>query len=285
MQRFARTDDLDAAGCTIEEREEYEPHLAAGQVVYAGVDYARVLRLAEREADVIVWDGGNNDLPFFAPDLEIVLADPQRAGHERTYHPGEANLLRAGAVVLTKLDTAAAADVERLRASVRRANPHAVILEAAMPATADAPQRIAGARVLVIEDGPTLTHGGMSSGAGAIVARRCGAAALVDPRPFAAGSLKAVFDAHPHLGPVLPAMGYGEAQTEALAATIAATPCDAVVIASPVDLRRLIAIAQPVVRVTYAFAELGPPRLPDLLAPIIERARRGAEGANRPGGG
>ncbi|MCL4799142.1 MAG: hypothetical protein KJ025_06110, partial [Burkholderiales bacterium] len=237
------------------------------------------------EADVIVWDGGNNDLPFVAPDLEFVLADPQRAGHERVYHPGEANLLRADVVVLTKLDTAAAADVERLRASVQSANSRAVILESAMPAVADAPQRIAGARVLVVEDGPTLTHGGMSAGAGAIVARRHGAAALVDPRAFAVGSLRNVFDAYPHLGPVLPAMGYGAAQIEELAATIAATPCDAVVIASPVDLRRLIPISQPVVRVTYAFEELGPPRLAGLLAPIVERARRGAEGADRPGGG
>jgi len=285
VQRFASAADLDAAQCTIEEREEYEPHIAAGQVVYAGVDYARLLRLVESEADVIVWDGGNNDLPFFVPDLEIVLADPQRAGHERTFHPGEANLLRADVVVLTKLDTAAPDDVARLRASVHEANPAAVVIDAAMPATADAPERIAGARVLVVEDGPTLTHGGMSYGAGTLVARRYGAAELVDPRPFAVGSLRGVFAAYPHLGPVLPSTGYGEAQIRELAATIAAVPCDLVLVASPVDLRRLIAIRQPAARVSYAFEEIGIPQLPALLGPIVELARTGAVRGQAPSGG
>jgi predicted GTPase len=284
VQRFASRADLDAAHCTIEEREEYEPHIAAGQVVYAGVDYARILRLVEPESDVIVWDGGNNDLPFFRPDLEIVLADPQRAGHERAYHPGEANLLRADAVVLTKLDTAAPNDVARLRASVREANPAAVVVDSAMPATADAPERIAGARVLVVEDGPTLTHGGMGYGAGTLVARRHGAAELVDPRAFAVGSLRDVFAAYPQLGPVLPAMGYGEAQIRELAATIAAAPCDLVVVASPVDLRRLIPIRQPAVRVSYAFEEIGAPRLPALLEPIVEAARAGGVRGYAPSG-
>ncbi|MCC6610567.1 MAG: GTPase [Burkholderiales bacterium] len=282
VQRFASTADLDAARCTLEEREEYEPHIAAGQVVYAGVDYARLLRLVERESDVIVWDGGNNDLPFFVPDLELVLADPQRAGHERTYHPGEANLLRADVVVLTKLDSAQPDDAGRLRASVRAANPRAAIVESAMPAVADAPERIAGARVLVVEDGPTLTHGGMAFGAGALVARGHGAAELVDPRPYAVGSLREVFATNPHIGPVLPAMGYGEAQIGELAATIAAAPCDLVLIASPVDLRRLIAIRQPTTRVSYAFEEIGVPRLPALLAPIIERARKTGASASAP---
>jgi len=284
VQRFASRADLEAGRCTIEEREEYEPHIAAGQVVYAGVDYARLLRIVESESDVIVWDGGNNDLPFFLPDLELVLADPHRAGHERTHHPGEANLLRADAVVLTKLDTAAPADVARLRASVQAANPGALIIESAMPATVDAPERIAGARVLVVEDGPTLTHGGMAYGAGTLAARRHGAAEFVDPRAFAVGSLRAVFDAHPHLGPVLPAMGYGTEQVGELAATIAATPCDLVLVASPVDLRRLIPIRQPTARVSYAFEEIGAPRLPALLEPIIDLARaQGARGGSASG--
>jgi predicted GTPase len=285
VQRFASMADLDAAHCTLEEREEYEPHVAAGQIVYAGVDYARLLRLVEFESDVIVWDGGNNDLPFFVPDLELVLADPQRAGHERAYHPGEANLLRADVVVLTKLDTAAPDDVARLRASVRAANPDATIVESAMPAAVDAPERIAGARVLVVEDGPTLTHGGMAYGAGALVARRHGAAELIDPRAHAVGSLRDVFAAYPHLGPVLPAMGYGEAQIRELAATIAAAPCDLVLIASPVDLRRLIAIRQPTARVSYAFEEIGAPRLPALLGPIVEMARKAGAPEHAPPGG
>jgi predicted GTPase len=285
VQRFASMADLDAAHCTLEEREEYEPHVAAGQIVYAGVDYGRLLRLVEFESDVIVWDGGNNDLPFFVPDLELVLADPQRAGHERAYHPGEANLLRADVVVLTKLDTAAPDDVARLRASVRAANPDATIVESAMPAAVDAPERIAGARVLVVEDGPTLTHGGMAYGAGALVARRHGAAELIDPRAHAVGSLRDVFAAYPHLGPVLPAMGYGEAQIRELAATIAAAPCDLVLIASPVDLRRLIAIRQPTARVSYAFEEIGAPRLAALLGPIVEMARKAGAPEHAPPGG
>src|SRR5579885_1627870 len=242
VQRFATLDDLRAADCTIEEREEYEPHLARGDVVYAGVDYGRVLRLAESEADVILWDGGNNDLPFVEPDLEIVLLDPHRAGHERAYFPGEANLLRADVLVLTKLDTAEPGRVEAVRAAARAANPRALVIESAMPVTVDAPARLRGARVLVIEDGPTLTHGGMTYGAGV-------------------------------LGALLPAMGYGAAQLLELEQTIHRTDCDVVVIATPVDLRRLITIPQPVCRVTYEFRELGRPTLREALAGLIERAR------------
>ncbi|SRR5579885_1314664 len=273
VQRFATLDDLRAADCTIEEREEYEPHLARGDVVYAGVDYGRVLRLAESEADVILWDGGNNDLPFVEPDLEIVLLDPHRAGHERAYFPGEANLLRADVLVLTKLDTAEPGRVEAVRAAARAANPRALVIESAMPVTVDAPARLRGARVLVIEDGPTLTHGGMTYGAGVLAALREGAREFVDPRPFAVGSLARLYLDHPHLGAVLPAMGYGAAQLLELEQTIHRTDCDVVVIATPVDLRRLITIPQPVCRVTYEFRELGRPTLREALAGLIERAR------------
>jgi predicted GTPase len=273
VQRFATLGDLDRARCTLEEREEYEPHLAAGNVVYAGVDYARILQQAEAEADVIVWDGGNNDLPFFEPDLEIVLADPHRLGHERAYFPGEANLLRADVLVLSKVDTARPADVAALRASVQAANPRAAIIEAALPATLDAPGMIDRARVLVIEDGPTLTHGGMSLGAGALAAQRLGSRELVDPRPYAVRSLAQTFSEYPHIGPVLPAMGYGTAQLADLADTIAAVPCDVVLIASPVDLRRLIRIVQPCCRLSYDFEQTAGTPLAVLLRPVVERAR------------
>jgi predicted GTPase len=273
VQRFARIEDLAAAHCTVEEREEYEPHLQAGHLVFAGVDYQRVLRQAEQDADCIVWDGGNNDLPFFEPDLEIVLADPHRLGHERSYYPGEANLLRADVVVLAKVDTANEVDVAVLRKSVREANPRAAIVEAALPAMVDAPERIRGARVLVIEDGPTLTHGGMAYGAGALAARALGAKELVDARPYAVGSIATAFAAYPHIGPVLPALGYGEEQLRELARTIEATPCDAVLIASPVDLRSLIALRQPASRLTYVFQPTAGPDLRALLDPIISQAR------------
>jgi predicted GTPase len=272
VQSFATLTDLERARCTVEEREEYEPHLAAGDAVYAGVDYARVLEQAQARADVILWDGGNNDLPFFEPDLEIVLADPHRLGDERRYFPGEANLLRADVVVLSKVDTAPQGSVAALRESVRAANPRAQIVEAALPAKVEDAGRISGARVLVIEDGPTLTHGGMAYGAGTLAARRFGARELVDPRPFAAGSLAGVFAEYPHIGPLLPALGYSPAQLQDLADTVARTPCDAVVLASPVDLRRLIPIAQPVCRLTYGFEQTAGVPLRDLLAPVIGKA-------------
>jgi predicted GTPase len=273
VQRFAVLDDLDRAQCTVEEREEYEPHLRAGHVVFAGVDYERILRQAEAEADAIVWDGGNNDLPFYEPDLEIVLADPHRRGHEHSYFPGEANLLRADVVVLSKVDTARFEDVAALRASVAAANPRARIVEAEMPAQVDRPDLIPGRRVLVVEDGPTLTHGGMAYGAGVLAARRLGAAELVDPRPFAAGDLPRVFSENPHIGAVLPAMGYGDEQVAALAATVQATVCDAVLIATPVDLRRLFDIPRPVARLTYDFVVRGEPTLEALLEPVVRQAR------------
>ena len=264
-QRFARLADLEGAHCTIEEREEYEPHLAAGRIVYAGVDCARVLHLAESESDVILWEGGNNDLPFVAPDLEIVLVDPHRAGHERRYHPGETNLLRAHVIVVTKCDTADPREIAAVRASVLDANPSAVVVESAMPPVADRPELVRGKRVLVVEDGPTLTHGGMAYGAGTLVARALGAAELVDPRPFAVGSIRAALVANPHVGPVLPALGYGDRQLDELAETIGRTPCDTVVVASPVNLARLVVLTRPVCRVTYEYADLGEPTLAQCL--------------------
>jgi predicted GTPase len=237
------------------------------------VDYAEILAAAATEADVILWDGGNNDLPFFEPDLEIVLVDPHRRGHEHSYFPGEVNLLRADVVVLSKVDTARFEDVAALRASVAAANPGAVMTEAEMPVSVDRPELIAGARVLVVEDGPTLTHGGMAYGAGVLVARRLGAAELVDPRPVAVGSLRSVFAEHPHIGHLLPAMGYGDEQLAELAQTIDRADCEAVLIATPVDLRRLFPIRQPVVRASYSFRLRGEPTLEALLAPIVRKAR------------
>ncbi|QAA76304.1 MAG: hypothetical protein BIP78_0538 [Candidatus Bipolaricaulis sibiricus] len=263
-QRFASYDDLDRAECTIEEREEYEPHIQAGFVVYAGVDYAAILHQAEAEADVILWDGGNNDLPFFRPDFLIVVADPLRAGHESSYWPGSVVVRQADAIVINKVDTAGLEPVERLRASLADLNPRARIVEAASPITVEHPDLVAGRTVLVIEDGPTVTHGEMPFGAGAVAARKLGAT-LADPRPHAQGSLVDVYRTYPHLGPVLPAMGYGKRQIEELAKTIARVPCEAVVIATPVDLRRLVAIAKPCTRVRYDLQEIGQPTLADLL--------------------
>jgi len=276
VQRFASLDDLRLADCTIEEMEEYEPHIAQGDVLFAGVDYERILRAAEAEADVIVWDGGNNDLPFFVPDLEIVLVDPHRAGDEDTYFPGEANLHRADVIVLAKLDTAAADQVAAVRRRIAATNPSAIVVDSEMPLSVDQPSLLAGARVLVIEDGPTLTHGGMSYGAGVLAARRFGARELVDPRPYAAGSIRETFTAYPHVGPLLPAMGYGAAQVQDLADTIAATPCDVVLIATPVDLRRIMHVAQPTCRLTYEFATTGSPGLADVLADVIASVKRDA---------
>lgn len=267
VQRFASLDDLDRAECTIEEREEYEPHIQSGFVVYAGVDYGAILRQAQAEADVILWDGGNNDVPFFRPDLLIVVADPLRAGHESTYWPGSVAARQADVVVINKVDTAGLEPVERLRASLAELNPRARIIEAASPITVEQPEHVAGRAVLVVEDGPTVTHGEMPFGAGAVAARKLGAT-LVDPRPYAKGSLAATFAAYPHLGPVLPAMGYGKTQVEELAATIARVPCDAVVIATPVDLRRLITIPQLSTRVRYDLQEIGRPTLADVLPPL-----------------
>lgn len=255
VQRFATMEDLTQAHCTIEEREEYEPHVALGAVVFAGVDYARILRLAESEADVILWDGGNNDFAFFEPDLEIVLVDPHRAGHERRYFPGEVNLLRAHAIVITKVDTAEPHNIEAVRRTIRSSNQKACVVESTMPVSVEDASLINGKRVLVIEDGPTVTHGGMPYGAGVLAAKKYGAAAIVDPRSAAVGSLRGTFQANPHLERLLPAMGYGEEQIKELEQTVNQVECDLVLIATPVDLRRLINIRQQSCRVSYEFEE------------------------------
>ncbi len=265
VQRFASYEDLDRHDVTIEEREEYEPHLAAGHVVFAGVEYEAILRQAEQDAYVIVWDGGNNDLPFFAPDLHLVVLDPHRPDHAERYHPGEANARRADVLVINKVDTAGLDALQKTRDLARSLNPTAVFVEAASPISVEDGARIRGRRVLVIEDGPTLTHGGMTFGAGWVAARRFGAAEIIDPRPYAVGSIAETFAAYPATGAVLPAMGYGAEQTEDLAETIRRTPADLVLIATPIDLRRLISIEKPALRVRYELQEIGAPTLADVL--------------------
>ncbi|PJF31526.1 MAG: GTPase [Candidatus Thermofonsia Clade 1 bacterium] len=265
VQRLGSYSDLDLHQTTIEEREEYEPHLDSGHVVYAGVDYAAILACAEEEADIILWDGGNNDLPFFASDLHIVIADPHRPGHELAYYPGEANARMADAFVLNKVDTANYADIQTVRENLHSLNPRAPIFEAASPLFIENAEQVRGKRVLVIEDGPTLTHGEMPYGAGVVAARRFGAAELIDPRPHAVGSLKKVYETYPHMGALLPAMGYGAAQMAELEATIAACAPDLVLTATPIDLRRVIKVAAPVVRVRYELQIIGAPTLADLL--------------------
>ncbi|UCH78739.1 MAG: GTPase [Candidatus Coatesbacteria bacterium] len=265
LQRFATYDDLEAADCTIEEREEYEPHLARGRLVFAGVDYGEILEAAQAEADVIVWDGGNNDTPFYVPTLYIVVADPLRPGHEVRYHPGETNLRRADVVVLNKMDSAAPEGVAEVKANVAAVNPGAVVVEAESPVTAEDPEAIAGKKVLCVEDGPTLTHGEMSFGAAVVAARRAGAAELVDPRPYLVGSLRETFEAYPHIGALLPAMGYGDDMVADLEATINATPADVVVAGTPMDLGRLIKNNKPVVRVRYDLRVIGRPTLEEIV--------------------
>jgi predicted GTPase len=265
VQRFADYDDLDEYECTIEEREEYEPHLDRGVVVFAGVDYEKILRAAEQEVDIVLWDGGNNDLPFFKSDLHIVVADPHRPGHEQAYHPGEANVRMADVIVINKVDSADNANILAVRETLRALNPAATVIEAASPLTVDAPAEIQGKRVLVIEDGPTLTHGEMGYGAAWLAARRFGAAEIVDPRPYAVGSIAAVYDKYPTTGAVLPAMGYGEHQIQELQATIEATPCDLVLIGTPIDLRRVLRLRKPAQRVRYDLQEIGAPTLSELL--------------------
>ena len=265
VQRFATYEDLDRYRCTIEEREEYEPHIDRGVVVYAGVDYERILRQAEEEADIVVWDGGNNDLPFFRPDLHIVVADPHRPGHEVRYHPGEANLRAADVVVINKVDTADPDGIAQVRRNIQEVNPQAIVVEAASPIFVEDPGAIQGRRVLVIEDGPTLTHGEMAYGAGVTAARRFGAAELVDPRPYAVRSIAETFRKYPHIGPLLPAMGYGDEQIRDLEETINATPCDLVLAATPVDIRRLLKVRYPVDRVRYELQVIGRPTLEEIL--------------------
>jgi predicted GTPase len=267
VQRFASRADMDAADCTIEEREEYEPHVDAGTVVFAGVDYERILRAAEAEADVILWDGGNNDTPFVRPDLHIVVVDPHRPGHELRYHPGETNLRMADVCLVNKVDTAPPGGIEAVLASIAAANPRARVIRAASPIAVEGDaSAIAGNRVLAVEDGPTLTHGEMTYGAAVLAARAHGAAELVDPRPFAVGSIAATFERYPHVGPLLPAMGYGRAQVAELAETIARAGADLVLIGTPIDLRRVAPIPTPALRVSYGVEELGRPGLADVLA-------------------
>jgi predicted GTPase len=266
VQRFADYADLDKHECTIEEREEYEPHIDRGVVVYAGVDYEAILREAEKEADIIVWDGGNNDLPFYKPDLFITVADPHRPGHELTYYPGESNVRAADVVVINKIDTADLAGIAQVRRNVRSVNPGAIIVEAASPIFVDDAAALAGKRVLVVEDGPTLTHGGMAYGAGYVAAQRFGAAEIIDPRPYAVGSIAATYKKYPTTGPVLPAMGYGDEQICDLEKTINATPCDLVIIGTPIDLRRIVNIQHPADRVRYELQVIGRPTLAEILA-------------------
>ena len=264
-QRYATYEDLDRHDCTIEEREEYEPHIDRGVVVYAGVDYERILRQAETEADIILWDGGNNDLPFYRPDLHIVVVDPHRAGHELGYHPGEANLRMADVVIINKIDTADLDAISMVRQNVMAANPGAIIIEAASPISVENPEAIAGKIVLVIEDGPTVTHGEMAYGAGVVAARRFGAAEIIDPRPYAVGSILKTYEKYPNTGAVLPAMGYGQAQIAELEATINATPADLVLIGTPIDLRKVTNIKLPSDRVFYELQEIGAPNLEGVL--------------------
>jgi len=271
VQRFATLEDLKKHECTIEEMEEYEPHISRGTVVYAGVDYEAILREAEKEADVILWDGGNNDTSFYLPDLTIVVVDPHRPGHEISYYPGQTNLRLADVVVINKIDSAYPEDVDEVRSNVRAVNPDAVIVEAASPVSVDEPGLITGSRVLVIEDGPTLTHGEMEYGAGYVAAERFGAAEYVDPRRFAVGTIADTYDkyyADADEVLILPAMGYGEEQIEDLQQTIDASDCDVVVIATPIDLTRVVSIHKPVVRVKYDLQEIGKPDLTGILEPF-----------------
>lgn len=264
-QRFEAYQDLIDADCTIEEREEYEPHLAQGSIVYAGVDYGEILKMVEKDADVVIWDGGNNDLPFYVPDVHITVADPLRVGHETTYHPGEANLRTADVVVINKIDSATMEDVEKLKHTIEATNPGAAIVEALSPITLEEGADVRGKKVLVVEDGPTLTHGEMTYGAGVVAARRAGAAALVDPRPWAVGTIKEVFERYPHMGTLLPAMGYSEQQRNDLAATINASDADVVLIATPIDLRKVCDIEKPAIRASYELEEVSTPSLKELL--------------------
>jgi predicted GTPase len=266
--RFASYDDLDKYKCTIEEREEFEPHIDNGMVVYAGIDYQAIIEQAEQEADIILWDGGNNDIPFYKTDLHIVVVDPHRAGHETTFHPGETNLRMADVAIINKIDSADAAAVEKVKNAVLEVNPKAKIIMANSPITVDKPEAVAGKRVLVIEDGPTLTHGHMAYGAGVIVAEKLGAAELIDPRPYAVGSIKDTFAKWGHLSKLLPAMGYGKTQIEELEATINNSPAELVIIGTPIDLSRIMKINKPSLRVRYDLEEIGKKELADILARV-----------------
>jgi predicted GTPase len=265
-QRFETSQDLIDADCTIEEREEYEPHLAMGSIVYAGIDYGEIISRAQKEADIVLWDGGNNDLPFYVPDVHITVADALRVGHETTYHPGEANLRMADVVIINKVDSAKLGDVEKLRSTIESANPKAIIIEAHSPISLDDAGAVKGKKVLVVEDGPTLTHGEMTYGAGVVAARRAGAASMVDPRQWAAGTIKQVYEKYPHIGHLLPAMGYSDEQRQDLADTINSSDADVVLIATPIDLRKVCDIHKPVVRASYELEEVSTPNLKEVLS-------------------
>ena len=274
VQRFGSIADLKKHNCTIEEIEEYEPHIVSGTIIYAGVDYGDILAQAQAEADVILWDGGNNDTPFYRPDLHIVVADPLRVGNELTYYPGETNLRMADVVVINKVDTADIANINKLRANIRRVNTTAAIIEAASPIIVDYPERITGKRVLVVEDGQTLTHGEMKFGAGVVAAGKFNAAEMIDPRPYTVGTITETFKKYPDIGVLLPAMGYGDKQVKDLETTINRTPCDTVIIGTPIDLNRLIKIKKPTVRVGYELQEIGRPDLMDVLTPFLKKSKR-----------
>jgi len=274
VQRFSSYRDFDVHDCTIEEREEYEPLIDKGIVVYAGVDYGRILEEAEREADVIVWDGGNNDTPFYQPDVHIVVFDPHRPGHELLYYPGETNMLMADVAIINKVDTATAANVEMVRKNIEAYAPKAEVVLAESPLLVDSPEKIRGRRVLVVEDGPTLTHGGMSYGAATLAARKFGALEIVDPHPHAVGSIHETYQRYPHLGPQLPAIGYGRQQIRDLEATIDAVPCDLVLIATPIDLGSLLTINKPAVRVKYEYKDHGAPLLEEVILERMKMLKR-----------
>ncbi len=284
VQRYAKLEDLQEHHCTVEEMEEYEPHIAEGGVIYAGVDYSAILRRAEREADVIVWDGGNNDLAFYKPDLTITVVDPHRPGHERTYYPGAANARLADVLIINKVDSAPEENIAAVLAEVARVNPKARIIRAASPITVDDPDVIRGRSVLVVEDGPTLTHGEMHFGAGTLAAKQFGAREIVDPRPYAEGSIAETFRKYPSTGVLLPAMGYGADQMRELETTINRVPCEAVIIGTPVDLRRIFKIQKPSTRVRYSLEELGKPDLRDVLDDFVRaKLKRGRGGAKKQG--
>ena len=269
-QRYENYADLDRYNCTIEEREEYEPHLDRGNILYAGVDYQKILKRAEKDVDIIVWDGGNNDLPFYKSDLHIVVADPHRAGHEMTYYPGEANLRMADIVVMNKIDTADSDKINQLRENIHQLAPEAILIEAASPIAIDHPELIRGKRVLVVEDGPTLTHGEMKFGAGIVAAQKYGAKEIIDPRPYAIGTIKDTYTKYPGIGTLLPAMGYGKKQIQELEDTINAVDCDIVIIGTPIDLSRIIKINKKSIRVKYELQEIGRPDLEEVLSQKIK---------------
>ncbi len=278
VQRFAKIEDLAKHKCTIEEMEEYEPHVVAGNVIYSGVDYEAILRAAENDpdgCDVILWDGGNNDFSFYETDLMVTVVDPHRAGHELNYYPGETTLRLADVVVINKIDTADAADIQTLRENIQMAAPKAVVVDAASPVTVDKPEMIRGKKVLVVEDGPTLTHGDMKLGAGIVAARKFSVGELVDPRPYAVGKLAETFKTYPNIGTLLPAMGYGEQQIKDLEKTINATPCDAVIIATPIDLSRVVKINKPTIKIGYELQEIGEPNLSGPINDFIKKHKLG----------